>query len=183
MSAGAKWGLWGGIVGGSAAMAALIPKLRRRAMKVTNILMKDHRVVGGMIMTLEMAPRFNGMVRRSLFNQIRQQLLVHSQVEEELFYPAVRNLNFGYVDQYVNESYREHQNIKDLLSQLSNIDPVREEFIGKFADLRRTVQHHVEEEEGRIFPMVERHMSVEQLEQLGQRIHDRKSDLKKRIAA
>ena len=183
ISTGAKWGILGGAIAGGAVLASLAPMLRRRAMTVSNILKKDHRIVSGMIMTLEMTPRFNGMVRRSLFNQIRQQLLVHTQAEEEIFYPAVRNLNFGYVDQYVNESYREHQNIKDLLNQMMNIDPMRDEFDGKIADLRRTIQHHVEEEEGRILPMVERHMSRDQLEQLGQRIHNKKNDLKSRIAA
>src|SRR5262249_5614413 len=133
MSTGAKWGILGGAIAGGAVLASLVPTIRRRAMTVSNILMKDHRMVSGMIMTLEMTPRFNGMVRRSLFNQIRQQLLVHAQAEEEVFYPAVRNLNFGYVDQYVNESYREHQNIKDLLNQMMNIDPMRDEFDSKLA--------------------------------------------------
>src|SRR5437762_410881 len=95
MSAGAKWGIWAGLVAGGAAMASLIPMLRRRAMTVTNILKKDHRTASGMIRTLEITPRFNGMVRKALFNQIRHQLLVHSQAEEEVFYPAVRNLVFG----------------------------------------------------------------------------------------
>ena len=152
-------------------------------MTVTNILKKDHRTASGMIRTLEVTPRFNGMVRKALFNQIRHQLLVHSQAEEEVFYPAVRNLVFGQVDRYVDESYREHQKMKDLLKQLSNVDPLRDEFDAKVAELRRTIQLHVEEEEARIFPMIQRHMSSEQLQQLGQRIHNKKLDLKKQIAA
>jgi hemerythrin superfamily protein len=157
--------------------------MRRKAMTVTNILMKDHRVVSGMIRTLEMTPRFNGMVRGTLFNQIRQQLLIHSQAEEEVFYPAIRTLNFGYVDQYVNESYRDHQTIKDLLTQLSSMDVLRDDFDSRIGDLKRTIQHHVEEEEGKLFPLIERQMSQDQLEQLGRRIHNKKVELKKQMAA
>ena len=183
MSTRARWMVWGGIAGAGAVMAAFIPKMRRKAMTVTNILMKDHRLVSGMIRTLEMTPRFNGMVRGTLFNQIRQQLLIHSQAEEEVFYPAVRTLNFGYVDQYVNDSYREHQNIKDLLNQLSSMDVLRDDFDSKMSDLKRTVLHHVEEEEGKLFPLIERQMSSDQLEHLGQRIRNKKSELKKQMAA
>ncbi len=175
---------WVGLaIGGGAALMSFIPVVRRRAMKVTNILKKDHRVVSGMILALEMTPQANGTVRKGLFTEIQRQLTVHAQAEEEVFYPAVRNLNFGFVEQYVNDSYREHDNIKSLLSEISGIDPSSYDFDRKVADLRRTIQHHVEDEEGKIFPMLERQMSSEQLERLGQRIHNKKNDLKKQWAA
>jgi hemerythrin superfamily protein len=153
--------------------------IRRRAMKITNILMKDHRLVSGMMATMEMTPKVNGMVRKSLFNQIRHQLLVHTQAEEEVFYPTVRNLSFGHVETYVNDAYREHQNMKNLLNELWRMDAMSDEFDRKFKDLRATVLHHVEEEEGKIFPMVERNMSSDRLQELGYRFHNRKSELKK----
>src|SRR5688572_7524287 len=92
---GTPWALIGGLAAGGAALISVLPMVKRRAMKVTNILRKDHRLVSGMIMTLEATPRINGMMRRTLFNQIRHQLLVHAQAEEDVFYPAVRNMRIG----------------------------------------------------------------------------------------
>src|SRR3954463_511697 len=69
-----NWGLWGGVIAGAASLIPFIPMIRRRAMRVTTILKKDHRMVSGLIMTLQMTPKFNSTVRKSLFNQINNNL-------------------------------------------------------------------------------------------------------------
>src|SRR5262245_51981692 len=97
-----SWAWIGAALAASAAMIAVIPTMRRRPMKVTNILKKDHRVVNGMIRALEMTPKMNRTLRNTIFNEIHRQVTMHAQAEEDVFYPAVRNLNFGYVEQYVN---------------------------------------------------------------------------------
>jgi hemerythrin superfamily protein len=152
-------------------------------MRITGILKKDHRVVHGMIMTLEATPRVSGTVRKSLFNQIRHQLLVHAQAEEDVFYPAVRNLRIGNVENIVQDAIKEHDNLRRLFGEIERLDPAGREFESKLGDLKRTFQHHVEEEEGKIFPMVERQWTMQQLEQIGQRFHNRKYDLKRMVAA
>jgi hemerythrin superfamily protein len=108
---------------------------------------------------------------------------VHAQAEEEIFYPSVRNLRIGNAEQLVQDSTREHDNIKRLLGEIERLDPVSEEFDSKVGDLKRTIQHHVEDEEGKIFPMLERQWTADQLGEVGQRIHSRKNDLKRRLAA
>src|SRR5215468_1302519 len=72
-----KWSLIGSGIAAGAGLIPLIPAVKRRAMRVTTILTKDHRMVSGMIRTLEMTPRFNGMVRKTLFDQIRNNFMVH----------------------------------------------------------------------------------------------------------
>ena len=101
-------------------------------------------MVSGLLMTLAMTPKFNGTVRERLFDKIRNSVLMHAQVEEEIFYPAIRNIAFG------QEGSKEH---------------------------------HVEEEEGELFPLVTSRMSCEQLTEIGQRMHDRKASLKTEMAA
>src|SRR5438128_11525477 len=108
-----KWGLTGSALAGEIALVPLVPVLKKRAMRATTILKKDHRMVSGLLMTLEMTPKFNGIVRKALFNQIRQSLVIHTQVEEEIFYPAIRNLMFGGENTKIDEAYREHQTVKD----------------------------------------------------------------------
>jgi len=174
--------MWGAIIAGGASLIPFIPMIRRRAMRVTTILKKDHRMVSGLMMTLEMTPKFNSTVRKTLFNQIYNNLMAHATAEEEVFYPAIRNVAFGQSGE-VDEAYREHGEVKDLLRQLNNMDPISDEFDRKFADLKSNVQHHVEEEETDLFELCETRMSEEQLREIGERLSERKKELKVQRAA
>jgi hemerythrin superfamily protein len=178
-----KWGIIAGSIAGGVALISLIPTLKRRAMRVTTILTKDHRVVSGLITTLQMTPRVNGMLRKRLFDQIRTQVMVHATAEEEILYPAMRNLMFMHGASRVDESYREHQQIKDLLNEMSGMDTTTEAFDWRFQDFKNKIVRHVEQEEEVMFPIVRERMSTERQEDLGQKIHDRKMQLKPRMAA
>jgi hemerythrin superfamily protein len=181
---GPNWGKWG-IIGGAIAggvLIPLIPVIKRRAMRVTTILKKDHRMVSGLIATCQMSPRITGTVKKTLFDQIRHEVMVHAQAEEEVLYPAMRNLMI--MDQSkVDEAYHEHQQIKDILNDLATMDPMTDAFDTKFANFKGKIDHHVEEEESEMFQTLKQRMSTQQQEDLGRRIHDRKMDLKRRMAA
>src|SRR5215831_21208686 len=142
-----RWGLIGSGIAAGAALIPLIPAIKRRAMRVTTILTKDHRMVSGMIRTLEMTPRFNGMVRKTLFEQIRNNFMVHAQAEEEVLYPAMRNLMFTGGNSKVEESYHEHQQMKDLLNDMETMDPDSDAFGRKLEQFKGKIQRHVDEEE------------------------------------
>src|SRR5689334_22113672 len=73
-----KWGLIGGGIAAGAVLIPLIPAIKKRAMRVTTILKKDHRMVSGMIATLQLMPRMNGIGRRTLFEQIRNNVMLHA---------------------------------------------------------------------------------------------------------
>src|SRR6516165_7292716 len=66
-----KWSLIGSGIAAGAALIPLIPAMKKRAMRVTTILTKDHRLVSGLIATLEVTPRLSGSVRKRLFEEIR----------------------------------------------------------------------------------------------------------------
>ena len=178
----AKWGMIGSAIAGGAALIPLVPMIKRRAMRVTTILKKDHRMVSALIMTLQMTPKVNGMVRRTLFDQIRNNFMLHAQAEEEVLYPELRVIMFTNQSN-VDESYREHEQMKDLLNDLSTMDPTSNAFDTKFADFKYNIQHHVEAEENEIFPLLMQRMSMDEQVDLGRRIHNRKLDLKTRRAA
>src|SRR3954470_19309363 len=101
-----KWSLIGSGIAAGAALIPMIPAIKKRAMRVTTILKKDHRLVSGMIMTLEMTPRINSTIRKTLFEQIRHDFMVHAQAEEEILYPAMRNLMAMGRESQVDDSYR-----------------------------------------------------------------------------
>jgi iron-sulfur cluster repair protein YtfE (RIC family) len=178
-----KWSLIGGAIAGGIAMIPLVPALKKRAMRATTILKKDHRMVSGLIMTLEMTPKISATVRKTLFDQIKNNVMVHAQVEEEIFYPAIRKVMYGGDSSKVAEAYHEHQIVKDLLNQMAGMDPVSDEFDRKLTEFKNNITHHVEEEENEMFPHVQERMSSEELEEIGRRMHDRKMHLKSETAA
>jgi hemerythrin superfamily protein len=178
-----KWTLIGSGIAAGAALIPLIPAMKKRAMRVTTILTKDHRLVTGLIATLEMTPRLSGTVRKRLFEEIRMNVMVHAQVEEEILYPIMRNLMFMRGESKVDESYRDHQQVKDLLNSLAMMDPNTDAFDNKFEDFKSRIEHHVEEEEGEMFQVIRQRMSTEEQERLGKRIHNRKMSLMPKMAA
>jgi len=100
-------------------------------------------------------------------------------VEEEIFYPAVKKAIAA--AELVDEAKKEHQEAKSLISQLKNArhqdDGEDGDFEAKFAELMQAIQHHVEEEEGELFPQVED--SELDLSALGTQMAKRKQELTK----
>lgn len=180
---GMQWGLIGGAVAGGAALIPLVPWIRNRAMRATTILKKDHRKVSALLTTLEMTPAWNATIRKTLFEQIRQYVMVHAQAEEEVFYPVVQSLGFGEGESQVHEAYHEHQVVKDLLNDMHTMDTTTDVFDRKLDELKRNIQHHMEVEEDEMFELVTDRMPSEQLEDLGKRLSKRKKDLQTKIAA
>ena len=167
--------------GGLTAIALGAPVLRRRALYATTILKKDHRLLSGLFWTLQKTT--NAAMRKTIFTQIQNLIEIHTQAEEEIFYPAVQNLYTTAAQQQVAEARREHQRIKDLCNQVLMHDPNSFEFISKVNELKETLERHVEEEENEMFPLAQSNTSGEELHHLGLRIHDRKVQLKELIAA
>jgi hemerythrin superfamily protein len=171
----------GGTIAGGVALAAALPVLKKRALRATTILKKDHRAVSGLFWAIQQTT--NPTIRKSIFNEIRNQLEVHTEVEEEIFYPAVWNIYTTVAEQQVDEAKHEHQKIKDILHDASITDVNSFMFMSKINELKAAVEQHVEGEENEMFPLAQDNMSSEELDHLGKQIHDRKVQLKERIAA
>jgi hemerythrin superfamily protein len=111
-------------------------------------------------------------VKQALVNTVCLALEIHAQIEEEIFYPAVRALDAGVVD----KSVPEHQEMRRLIAQLTGMDPASVEYDGTFMQLMRDVIHHVADEETVLLPQAERLLS-EQLPELGARMTARRLQL------
>jgi squalene cyclase len=102
-----------------------------------------------------------------------QQLEVHAQIEEEIFYPAVRKeLNDAAL---VNEALKEHKAVKELIDELKVMGGEDDEFEEKWAELVADVKHHVQEEESELLPQAEE--SEMDLSDYGQQMAERKKEL------
>ena len=133
-------------------------------MKATDLLKKQHRQVEKLFKEAEKAqPR----QRRQLMDQIAEQLKLHTRIEEEIFYPAVRELGTSKAEEMMNEALEEHHVVDLVLAELPDVDPEDERFEAKMTVLSELVQHHVEEEEGEVFPMAEKKLGAERIKELG----------------
>jgi hemerythrin superfamily protein len=116
-----------------------------------------------------------GQARQSIAERICKLLTVHSQLEEELLYPAAREALRAGDAHLVAEANVEHASVKDLIEQIQGLGTVDEQYEAKVTVLGEYVRHHVGEEERELFPKLER-TSLD-LESLGERLATRKREL------
>lgn len=112
--------------------------------------------------------------KKSLVDEICTELTVHAQIEEEIFYPAVKAVLKD--DCIVVEGAVEHLGIKNLIDQLEGIEPGGDVYDAKVKVLSEYVEHHVEEEQSDMFPKAKKAPSLDLVE-LGDRMAARKADL------
>lgn len=137
-------------------------------MDAITLLKNDHREVEKLFKELE-----KGKNREQLFKELKNALDVHAEIEEKLFYPAVRDAKQTH--DIVIESFEEHKQVKMVLMDLEKADKNTEHWLAGVKVLMEDVQHHVGEEENDMFPKVkDKILSREQLEDLGTRMEEMK---------
>jgi hemerythrin-like domain-containing protein len=135
-------------------------KMARSSRKTTSpepveMLMEDHRKVQKAFKQFEkMKDQDDQESKRDLVEHTCAELKVHTQLEEELFYPAARE---GLEDgELVAEALIEHGSAKQLIEQLESIDVGDETYDATFTVLGEYVNHHIEEEQGEMFPKLKK---------------------------
>lgn len=111
--------------------------------------------------------------KKDLVSTICTELSVHAQVEEEIFYPAVKRALRD--KELVPEATVEHATLKDLIAQVDGITPDGEMFDAKVKVLSEYVKHHVKEEQTEMFPKAKK-TNLDMLA-LGAQMASRKSEL------
>ena len=136
------------------------------------VLINDHREVENLFQQYEKATDPGEQTR--LVHQVIHELAVHGEIEELLFYPRLRTaLPDG--NDLADGAVHEHLEIKQTLNALDKMKAGDEGFDTRMADLMAEVRHHVEEEEGDIFPKIREAMPADQLERLGTSLQGAKS--------
>ncbi|HEX2272246.1 MAG TPA: hemerythrin domain-containing protein [Acidimicrobiales bacterium] len=131
------------------------------------MLRADHREVERLFKQFEKAGPNAHATRRQIVDKIIQELSVHAAIEEQVFYPAVREAVPDSED-VVLESLEEHHVVKWTLAELEDLDPEHERFVPKTTVLIESVRHHVEEEEDELFPKVREVLKRKRLEEVGE---------------
>jgi predicted helicase len=133
-------------------------------MKATELLKKQHREVKGLFGQAKKAPPAK---RRDVMDEITHKLHTHMMIEEDIFYPAVRELDTKKTGELVPEAYEEHHVVKLVLDELPEVDLKDDQFEAKVTVLSELVDHHVKEEEAEMFKSAEK-LGAERLTELGE---------------
>jgi hemerythrin superfamily protein len=147
-------------------------------MKATTLLKKDHAAVKKLFRANKRAEKADdNALKQTIFAQIAAELEVHTRVEEEIFYPAMKAQGDEEGVEEVLEALEEHGVVKSLLAQLSKMKPGDETFDAKITVMIESVEHHAGEEEDEMFPDAQKTLGDKKLEELGARIERRKAEL------
>lgn len=149
-------------------------------MKATDLLKKQHKNVKALFKKVENTE--GGRQRRQLMDQIANELKIHTKIEEEIFYPAVRELGTSKAEEMIDEAFEEHHVVDLVLAELPTVDPEDERFAAKMTVLSELVEHHVEEEEGELFPMAEKKLGKDRLQMLGEQMQSMAEGEQRRAA-
>jgi hypothetical protein len=150
----------------------------RRDPLAVRLLKQDHREVEGWFDEYEQLEEESEKLE--LFTKIATALKVHTQIEEEIFYPEER----GEVeDDMLDEAYVEHDGAKKLIAEIEAMQPGDEFYDAKVKVLGEYIKHHVKEEEqaGGIFSQAKK--GEEDLDEMGERIKARKEELMTEMGA
>ena len=130
------------------------------------LLKEDHDEVRNLFERFDDAGERAHKTKAKIVRQLIEELARHSAIEEQIFYPAVREITGD--DDTVFESLEEHHVVKWLLSELDGMDPQAERFDAKVEVLKENVLHHAKEEEREMFPQVRKALSPADLRDLGE---------------
>ena len=120
------------------------------------LLMADHRHVEKLLKKYEKLVEDDGSYneKEALAATICAELTVHTQIEEEIFYPAARDILDE--EDLVDEAVVEHASAKDLIAQLADMSADDDLYDAKVKVLSELIEHHVEEEEDEMFPKLKK---------------------------
>ena len=147
-------------------------------MNALEVLKQDHQKVKGLFQEVKQA--IDQAKRKELFNEIDTELEIHAHIEETVFYPAIEE-HEEFKDM-VAEALEEHQEAKTLLGELEELGADNHDFGSKLQLLIEAVEHHVQEEEGEMFPKIREVFDEDELEQLGQELKSAKGTQQHREA-
>ncbi len=145
--------------------------LSRMSPSITNMIRMDHtHVVAAFHQFQADTP---ARVKKGLADNICLALEVHAQLEEEIFYPALREVS---PDEVLDKSKPEHDEMRQLIAQLRGLHPTDPAFDQTVNDFMRAVLHHVADEETQLLPKAER-LLAGQLSEMGARMTRRRFEL------
>ena len=139
-----------------------------------DLLTSDHRKVQDLFDRV----RDNEGEGRRTFPEIRRELELHTHIEEQIFYPHLLKVGDEKLQSITREALEEHRQVKIVLDDIETASDDPDGFQAKLKVLMEDVEHHVEEEEGEMFPLVRGEVDEEMLVRLGTLMEGEKKRVK-----
>ncbi len=145
-------------------------------MNALELLIEDHEKVDKLLNEAEDAETQQQV---ELFKQIKEELDAHAHIEETIFYPYMKEHGDQELVDIILEGIEEHRQVKMFLRELDGLSEDSEKFEPKLKVLKEDVEHHVEEEENEMFPLIRDQIEEESLETLGVEMEEEKQKFMK----
>ena len=150
-------------------------------MDALSLLKEDHDKVKKLLKDLDSTTERGVKTREQLFNKIKQELEIHEAIEEEIFYPALKD--HPKTKELTLEAYEEHHVVDLVMAEIEAIPFDQETWGAKFTVMKENVEHHIEEEEGEMFKQAKQVFDEDELSQLGESMAKRKQELLQQASA
>ena len=144
-------------------------------MDAIQLLKDDHDAMKKMLSDLESTTERGTKTREALFAKVREELTVHEAIEEEIFYPALKE--HPKAKELVLEAYEEHGVVDMIMAEIEGVPFDDERWSAKFTVMKENIEHHIEEEEKEMFKQARDVFDRDELEALGERMMSRKRQL------
>ena len=133
------------------------------------LLKKDHALVKDLLKKMDEEEDTDQL--KNMFEQLMDELGVHERIEEEIFYPALQKLPKARED--VLESFEEHHLVDEIVSEM-DVETNDEKWKAKFTVMKENIEHHIKDEEEKLFPKAEELLGEKKLGELGAQMADLK---------
>ena len=141
------------------------------------LLIADHNRVRGLFARIQEAEKSGEVTAMAdLMHMIDEELTVHTDIEEKVFYPWAQRLSRD-IAEVVAEGIEEHHVVKTLLDEIRELEPDDSRWVAKVTVVIENVEHHAGEEETELFPQVRGATDADAREQLGRDLEARKATL------
>ena len=140
-----------------------------------DLLEDDHKKVKKLLGELDDTTEKALKTRQELFARIKQEMLVHEALEEEILYPTLKE--HDKTKEVSLEGYEEHHVVNEIMAELEEVPVDDDRWAAKFAVMKENVEHHIEEEEDEMFVKARQVLDKAQIDELGDKMERRKKEL------
>ncbi len=132
-------------------------------MDIYNVLHQDHQKVKHLM--TEILATDNKKKKVILLLELSKAVLIHAKTEENVFYERLEQE--PHLREQMDHAREEHKKVEDLLDKLIDMKPEDAQWINVFSEIKKGLEHHIQEEENEIFPSAKKVIDVREAEELG----------------
>jgi hemerythrin-like domain-containing protein len=144
-------------------------------MDALSLLEQDHKAVRKLLEDIDATTERAVKTRGDLIEKLRGDLEAHESIEEEIFYPALKE--HPKARDITLEGYEEHHVVDTVMAEIMALSPNDEVWTAKFTVMKENLEHHIEEEEGDMFKIARQVFEEGELNELGARMDARKREI------